>query len=183
MPSGWVHQTMALIVSGRTNSLIHQVKDAFAQKCPGLRHRIVGHEWYQEYGRLWDFSNPFPEWLNAEIRNICDIRGPDAAEDRMASDGHDLLDRVWDGLTGPERRWAEGFFAWLLYHPEFLETWAGVDVLRGRIKRMIDGKDVWEESPETTVEYRNLRRSVSKNQMHRLRDVLNTYGDPLSASQ
>ena len=183
MPSGWVHQTMALIVSGRTSWQTHRAKDAFAQKSPGSRHRIVGHAWYQEYGRLWDFSNPFPEWLNDEIKNICDTRGPDAAEERMASDAHDLLDRTWDDLDLNKRRWVEGLFAWLLYHPEFLETWAGVDVMRGRIKRTIDGVEVWEDSPETVIEYRKLRRAVSKNQIHRLRDLLFTYGDPDSSSK
>lgn len=182
MPSGWFHQTIALIVSGRTQSHIHHAKDVFSQRTPGLRHRDFGHKWYQEYGRLWDFTDPFPEWLKDEIRNICATCGPDAAEERMASDAHDNLDRVWDELDARERRWAEGLFAWLLYHPDLLETWAGVDVLRGRIKRTIDGEDVWEESPETAIEYRKLLRAVSKNQKHRLRDVLEAYGNPDSES-
>ncbi len=176
MPSGWYHQTNDLIAYGRAYPHVHRRKDAFAQKAPGLRHRDVGHEWYQEHGRLWDLSNPFPEWLNDEIRNIGNTRGADAAEERMASDCHDYLDRVWDELTPAERQFREGFFVWLLYHPELLETWAGVDVLRGRIKRTIDGVDVWEDSPETAVEYRKLRRTVSRNHLHRLRPVLDAYG-------
>lgn len=61
------------------------------------------------------FANPFPDWLNAEIRNIRNSCGPDAAEKRMASDCHDYLDAVWDDLTSAEKQYAEGFFAWLLY--------------------------------------------------------------------
>ena len=75
-----------------------------------------------------------------------------------------------------QRRYWEGFFAWLLYRPDLLETWAGVDVARGRILRVIDGEQTWETSPETGYEYRELRRRVSRHQKNRLRDVLAEYG-------
>ena len=94
----------------------------------------------------------------------------------MASDAHDQLDRVWDELPREGRQYWEGVFVWLLYHPDMLESWADVDVKHGRILRLIDGVHVWEESPETVIEYGTLRRRVSKSHKHRLRDVLMRLG-------
>jgi hypothetical protein len=177
MAAGFVHETLDLISWGRVYTHIHRCKDEHAQQAPGLRHREVGHVWYHSYGDLWDFDDPFPRSIREEIRSIGERSGPEAAEERMASDGHDFLDRIWDELSEPERRYREGFFVWLLYRPDLLESWVGVDVLRGRISRTIDGGSVWENSPETVDEYRSLHRRVSKNHKHRLRNVLMSYGN------
>ena len=176
MAVGFVHETLDLIVLGRVYRHIHKAKDQYAQRVPGLRHREIGHAWYQGYGTSWSFDNPFPMWRHAEIQKISEQNGQDAAEETMASDGHDLLDRTWDSLSKAERQYWEGFFAWLLYRPDLLESWAGVDVLRGRVLRTVSGKKVWEDSPETVNEYCMLRRKVSKNHKHRLCTVLASFG-------
>lgn len=172
MAAGFVHETLDLISLGRVYRCVHRDKDEHAQRAPGLRHREVGHDWYHSYGTRWNFDDPFPACVKQEIKTVRERCGPEAAEERMASDSHDLLDRTWDGLSKPERHYWEGFFVWLLYRPDLLESWAGVDVLPGRVSRTIDGEVVWENSPETVDEYRGLRRRVSKNHKHRLHDVL-----------
>jgi len=176
MAAGWVHEALDLIVFGRIYRAVHQTKDAYAQQAPGRRHRDVGHEWYQQYGKLWTCSDPFPRWLRDQISAIRRTKGPDAAEERMVSDAHDFLDRRWDELAPMQRRYWGGFFIWLLYRPDLLETWAGVDVGRGRILRVINGEQVWESSPETVCQYRGLRRRVSRHQKSGLRDMLAEYG-------
>lgn len=176
MPAGWLHQTLDFIAYGRAYRCVHQKKDEAAQRIPGLRHREFGHDRYHTFGILWDLSDPFREPWKEEIRRVRAFEGPDAAEQQMASDAHDFLDRAWDVLPKPRRVYSEGFFLWLLYQPDLLESWAGVDVIRGRILRRIDGEDVWEGSPETIWEYKRLRREVSRHQKWRLREVLARYG-------
>ncbi len=70
MPAGWIHQMHDMIVFGQTYPEIHRLKDACALKVPGRRHREVGHEWYQKFGKDWDFSNPFPESVNQQVRDL-----------------------------------------------------------------------------------------------------------------
>jgi hypothetical protein len=175
MAAGWVHETIDLIVFGRIYRHVHQKKDAESRRTPGLRHREVDHEFYLRFPKYWDFINPFPDWLNETIRRLKETKGADAAEERMASDAHDYFDRVWDDLPKVDRNYREGFFVWVLYNPQILETWAQVDVVNGRILRMIEGQKVWEDSPETIYQYKRLRRDVSRHQISRLRDVIDRY--------
>ncbi len=176
MPAGWIHQTQDFVFWGCIYSDVHKTKDAQSQITPGKRHRNVGHEWYQSFGKLWDFSNPFPDCVQEDIRQLRDTKGADAAEVMQASYSHDLIDRTWDGLSDEERNYWQAFFAWLLYNPDVLESWAGVDVLRGRILRRIDGRDVWEDAPEIIQQYKRLKREVSRHYISRLREVLACYG-------
>lgn len=176
LTAGWVHQTIDLVAYGRTYAHVHREKDAASQSIPGLRHRTVGHEWYQRFGRDWGFAQPYPQAAREVIEKMRETRGPDAAEEKMSADSHDLIDKTWDGLSRQARLYWEGFFAWLIYHPDILERWAEVDVARGRIKRVIDGEAVWEESPETVAEYKNLRREVSRHHKWRLRSALAQHG-------
>src|SRR3989442_2124157 len=113
MPSGWIHQMHDVIVFGQTYPEIHRLKDACALKVPGRRHREVGHEWYQKFGKDWDFSNPFPESVNQQVRDLGRSQGPDAAERLQVDRAHDLLDRTWDDLSKERREFWEGFFVWL----------------------------------------------------------------------
>jgi hypothetical protein len=175
MAPGWIHETMDLIVFDRIYRHVHQKKDAGSQRTPGLRHREVGHKFYFRFPKYWNFTNPFPEWLNKIIRRWKKTKGADAAEEQMASDAHDYIDSVWDNLQKVERNYSEGFFVGLLYNPKILETWAGVDVLNGRILRTIEDQKVWEDSPETIYHYKRLRRDVSRHQISRLRDVIDRY--------
>ncbi len=167
---------MDLIAYGRVYRHVHQRKDAASQRVPGLRHRMIGHEWYREWGRRWDFADPFPEACQEGIRRLREKAGPDVTEEQMASDAHDYFDGVWDDLPEPIRDYARGFFAWLLYHPDLLESWAGVDVIGGRILRKVNGQEYWEDSPETVREYKRVRREVSRHQKSRLREILMRYG-------
>ena len=120
MPVAFVHEMLDLIVLGRVYRHVHKRKDEHAQRVPGLRHREIGHEWYQLYGSCWNLESPFPAWRIMEIQKIRRSDGVNAAEERMASDGHDLLDRTWDRMAKPQREYWEGFFVWLLYSPDLL---------------------------------------------------------------
>lgn len=177
MAAGWIHRTIDLVAYGRTYAHVHRRKDAASQIIPGIGHRAVGHEWYQRFGRDWDFSQPYPRAAREIIEKIRETCGPDVAEEQMSADSHDLIDRTWDELSKEQRRYSEGLFAWLVYEPEILERWAGVDVIRGRIKRVVDGQELWGDSPETVTEYKSLRREVSRHHKWRLRDVLARYGN------
>src|SRR5215470_10694743 len=99
MPAGCFHEIVDFVVFGTTNRKVHQRKDAPAQNMPGIRHREVGHDWYQSYDKQWDFLNPFPDFLHSEIEALRKDVGLQAAEERMASDAHDYLDRIWDDLS------------------------------------------------------------------------------------
>lgn len=176
MPSGWVHATINLIVYGRPYFDLHKEKDN-AHKILGSRHRIVNHDWYRTYGKLWDFHDPFPSCLKDSTLTLKNEEGQEKAEDQMAWLDHDYFDRIWDDLSNQERRYWEGFFTWVLLSPEILKDWTGVDVLEGRIHRLIDGHEIWENCPEVKREYQRLCRyveRVKKNNKH-LRDSLERY--------
>ncbi len=160
MPSGWVHATLDLISFGRPYLYIHQEKDN-ASKTLGSSHRTEKHSWYQEFGKLWNFSDPFPSWLNESIQDLLLIECPDQVEEQMVSIAHDHLDRVWDDLLYSERKYCEGFFAWVLLRPSILKSWAGVDVLNGRIQRIVGGQEIWEYCPYLKSKYRSLSRYIS----------------------
>lgn len=70
---------------------------------------------------------------------------------------------MWDcdGLSQEERshdrKYWEAFHIWPILRPDVLKDWAGIDVSGGRIHRVIDGTDVWEEEPEVCTEYRRMR--------------------------
>ena len=170
MAAGWIHDTIDLIAFGRIYRHVHQKKDAHSQSTPGLRHREVDHEWYLRFGKYWDFTDPFPDCLRENIRRLKETKGVDIAEEQMSSDSHDYIDRIWNTLSKVDRNYWEVSFVLLLYNPDILKSWAGVDVLNGKILRMIEGQKVWEDSPETISEYRILRRYVSKNKKRCLRN-------------
>ena len=178
MPSGWVHATIDLIVYGRPYFNLHKEKDK-AHETLGSRHRIVNHDWYQSYGKAWDFHDPFPWWLKESTSALKSEEKAEKAEEQMAWVNHDCIDRIWDDLSSRERRYWEGFFMCILLNPKVLREWAGVDVLRGRIHRLIDGCEIWESCPELKPEYRNLRRYVEavKRKNKDLQDVCRRYGD------
>lgn len=184
MPNGWVHETIDLIAYGRPYHHVHKTKDAESQKRPGRRHREVNHEWYQEFGKVWSLSDPFPDWWKETTQKVRDEEGPESAEELMVSVSHDYFDKVWDydGLSKPERdrirKYREGFFAWLLLRPSVLKEWAGVDVLEGKIQRLIEGQEVWEDAPDIKSKYEGLRRRVEFviRKDRALREMLERYG-------
>ena len=177
MPSAWVHATIDLIVLGRHYFDLHQEKDK-PHETLGPEHRILLHDWYQAFGKVRNFSDPFPDWLNTSIQALGDEAGPDRAEQHMAMNAHDYWDRVWDALSFPERKYREAFFIWLLLNPRILENWAGVDVVNGKIHRVIDGEETWEDCPEVRSEYRRLRKYVEavRTKDKILQKMLASYG-------
>lgn len=96
----------------------------------------------------------------------------------MAWIDHDYIDRTWDVLSDLERKYWEGFFAWVLLSPNILKDWAGVDVLDGKIQRIMKNHEVWESCPELKSEYKRLYNYVKavKEGDKILQDMLERYG-------
>lgn len=145
MAIGLVHEIQTLVAFGLPYGHIHRRKDAAARRLPGLPHRRICHGWYQRCGRLWTLDEPFPNVVRERTKRLADSNGPVRAEEYMVWVSHDFFDKIWDfdGCILEERtyrrKWWEGFFIWLLFRPDILRDWAGVDVLLGKIHRVIDG--------------------------------------------
>lgn len=161
MPPKHVHATHSLLAFGRPYFDLHHEKDA--PSCIlGPRHRVVNHDWYQAgLAGMWTLDQPFPGWLQCVISHVADESGGDGAEEYEAWLAHDLLDFVWDGLNARERRIEEALCCWLILNPAYLLDIGQVDVVSGRIHRLIDGEDTWEVEPALIPEYRRLRRYVA----------------------
>ncbi len=121
-------------------------------------------------------DDSFPTRMQEIVVRIHNVEGK---EKFMSALGHDHLDRIWDELTKAERCYWEGFCVWLLARPDLLKTWAGVDVVEGRIHRVIDGQEIWEPCPELVGEYRRLRTYAYAvaGRNPNLRAYLREYGD------
>lgn len=173
MPAGWVHAALDLIVSGRSYFDDHKRKDRWA-KTLGRWHRRCDHNWYLRYGDSWTFENPFPNSVADRIRSLSAFE----AEKLQVDLSHDCFDRIWDDLDERERLYWEGFFAWLVTNPQLFITWAGVDVLTGRIARTVFNQTQWKRCPALRGEYKRLRRYVEfvLRKRRQLRSVLNDYG-------
>lgn len=176
MPNGWVHATIDLIVLGRPYFQIHQKKDE-PYKTLGSKHREVNHDWYNAFGELWTFPNPFPARQTEYIKYLNSSEGADIAEEYQVSISHDVLDKNWDCLSSQDRKYWESFYIWVLFNPKILKNWAGVDVDNSRIRRLIKNRVVWEYCPETKSQYKNLFNYVKvvlkKDQI--LQDMLKRY--------
>ena len=165
MASGWVHAVIDLIVFGRIYFDGHKYKDAPSKKL-GSKHRTERHPYYWQYKKRWSLSNPesllnpFPEELKHSILKTRDKDGKDKAEKKMSWIAHDYIDRIWNNLSPRQRSDFEGFCAWILFNPSVLSRWAGVYVLGGRIARVIEGREIWEDCPELKREYKRLYRYV-----------------------
>ena len=159
MATRLVHEVHSLIAFGLPYSHIHAKKDAFSQRSPGLRHRQVRHRKYRQFGDTWSFSDPSPRGEDDRVGRIAKWKGDIKAEEYMVSKAHDLDDRCWDrdDISRAERlrvrRYWESFCAWLVINPDVLKAWAQVDVIEGRIHRVIDGVEVWEEEPTLRAAY------------------------------
>lgn len=160
MPPKHVHATHSLLAFGRPYFDLHHQKDA-PSSVLGSRHRIVNHDWYQAgLAGMWTLDHPFPDWLRGVVAQIAEESGGHEAEEYEVWLSHDLLDFIWDGLDPRDRRIEEALCCWLVLNPAYLLDIGQVDVVSGRIHRLIDGEDVWEIEPALTSEYRRLRRYV-----------------------
>lgn len=177
MANAWLHATMDLIAFGKPYFALHQQKDE-AYETLGPEHRKVNHEWYNKFGNQWTFSDPFPIRLKQFIQAVGDAKGDVRAEEWMVWATHDYIDRVCDRLSDAERKYWESFFIWLLFNPQILRDWAGVDVVEGRIHRVIDDQEIWEDCPEIIGEYEKLCRYVMAvvNKDETLQGMLRFYG-------
>jgi hypothetical protein len=162
MPNRWLHESIDLIVLGKSFWQLHRAKDS-ASRTHGVKHRSVGHPWYSRFPREWTFENPFPESLLARTRHIRTSQSPEAAETYQASVIHDHFDRLWDSLDFNERRQLAQAIRHLVLSPDTLLEWAGVDVIRGLIKRtygpengLLFHVDTWEREPTLLPDYQNL---------------------------
>lgn len=156
MPSGWVHATVDLVVYGRTYFHQHKKKDE-PHKWLGWEHRKLRHKYYQLFSKKWGFEDPFPLWLK-EITRLVD--NPSKVEQLQSYVSHDYLDRIWDESSKEKRRWIEGLCFYIIGRPKLLRNWACVDVKNGKIRRLIDGQEVWEDCPEVIIEWENLKRYI-----------------------
>lgn len=159
MPDFWVHVGIDLIAFGRLHFGLHKWKDKPSETL-GRCHRARRHDWYQRFGKEWNLDEPFPNRLKHQVLSVGEKYDSSKAEKLMAYYAHDYMDRIWDELSPPERKYREGFFAWLLLNPTVLKEWAGVNVLQGEICRIIGSSEVWESWPQLKSEYKRLRRYV-----------------------
>jgi len=173
MQNAWIHAVIDLIAYGRPYFDLHKGKDK-PYELLGPNHRIINHDWYQAYGRLWNFHEPFPSW----IKDILGDERAGKAEEQMAWIDHDYIDRTWDTLLDLEKKYWEGFFIWILLSPKILKEWAGVDVINGKIQRIIKNHEVWESCPGLKSEYKRLYnyiKAVIKNDKI-LQNMFERYG-------
>jgi len=149
MPEAYVHAIESLLAFGRSYFSEHQEKDA-PSRMLGREHRVANHDWYQAFGIVWDFKHPTPDWIAEVTEQIGKDFGDEQAEIYQAVFlAHDLTDRLHDSDSPHERKMSVAFHIFLLCHPEILEKKFGVDVINGRIHRVIDGQEIWESSPQT----------------------------------
>ncbi len=158
MAAGWVHASMDLIAFGRSYFDLHKYKD-HSWKELGYKHRRVNHDWYNEFGKIWNMNEPFPLVIDMRTNAFTD---PDRAEKFQSGVSHDYLDRIWDTLDTGQRRNFELTCKWFLENPEELNRVYEIDVLKGLIYRVVDGKEVIENCPELIKEYQRLRNYVAK---------------------
>jgi hypothetical protein len=102
-----------------------------------MKHRSVKHRKYNAFGITWCLDNTFSSRENRSIERIAQWKGPEVAEKYMVSLFHDVEDKIWDfdGVRADQRReireYWEALCVWLVLNPEYLKTWAGVDVVAG----------------------------------------------------
>src|SRR3989344_6069007 len=144
MAAGWVHATIDLMSFGRSYFDLHQSKDSPWREL-GYKHRKVNHEWYNVFGKIWDFNEPFPPIVHMKTNAI---ENEDEAEKFQSMISHDYLDKIWDTLNKNQRRNVEQMCKWYLEHPDELNRMCGVDVNKGLIYRVVDGKEVTEHCPQ-----------------------------------
>jgi hypothetical protein len=184
MASRFVHDVLSLIIFGLPYDEVHARKDAFSQLAPGIIHRRVRHKKYQEYQKKWNMAASFSDKETRSIRRVLAWKGADVAEKFMASLSHDVQDRVWDypEISAVERAtvrlYWEALCVWLVLNPDLLKSWAGVDVIFGRVCRTVDGASIWQEEATLIGAYAALHNRAKFLLRRRtvLREALNWYG-------
>ncbi|MBU2447522.1 MAG: hypothetical protein KJ666_18370 [Bacteroidetes bacterium] len=182
MANRYIHEIVDFICFGSAYPRVHTEKDA-AWKTLGLEHRTKNHELYNLYGEEWNFEDIYPKKLQSFFEAIQRKHGAKAEEFQVWF-AHDILDKVWDGLSFSKRKYWESFLIWVIYSPRILKDWAGVDVINGRLLRVVEDQKTWKASPEIKFEYERLCRYVEivKSNDEILQDMLERFGEKEHAS-
>ena len=173
----WLHETLDIIIWGRSYWRLHQELDKEARKL-GKYHRMYdSHDWYRKFGESWDWENPFPkEELNKEIPEILKVIPSGLRqtfnklvnrEKRLSKEKgivkeafqayitHCFEDRLWAESSPKEREYIKRFCVVWILSPRLLYDKAGIDINGWKIKVKRDG-EVWEDSPRLETDYKNL---------------------------
>jgi len=156
MASAWVHAVLSIIAFGKPYFDLHQQMDSWSQEL-GYKHRVMGHDYYQAYGRLWNIDDPFPEWVLEHCRKTRQRHGDEEAEKEAVQLSHCYFDRIWDDFPREQRENLELALAWFISDPKLLKDRAAVDVIEGKIQYQLDdGELAWVDDPKLLNEYNRL---------------------------
>lgn len=156
MASAWVHAVLSLITFGKPYFELNKQMDSWSQHL-GHDHRMMGHDYYQAYGILWNIDNPFPEWVWEHSRKTRERYGDEEAEQEAVRLSHCYFDRIWDDFSREQRENLELALARFVSIPKLLKDSAGVDVIEGRIQYELDSGELsWVDEPELPSEYQRL---------------------------
>ena len=156
MASAWVHAVLSLIVFGKPYFDLHKQVDSWSEEL-GQQHRIMGHDYYQAYGILWNMDNPFPECIWEHSRKTRERYGDEEAEKEAVQLSHCYFDRIWDNFSREQRENLELALARFVSDHELLKNSAGVDVIEGKIQYQLDGGQLaWVDDPELPNQYHRL---------------------------
>jgi hypothetical protein len=174
MPQRWVHETLDLIIWGKSYWRLHRAKDSPSQTL-GPGHRISRHPWYQRFGKDWTFDDPFPQRLLTRTRDRQLAQGPDAAEAFQAGITHDYFDKLWDDLDRSHRLQIARALRDLIADERLLKQWAGVDVAQGLVRRTYGAEsgylfpvETWESTPSLRADYPKLIRYIRSKSLAEL---------------
>jgi hypothetical protein len=160
MASAWVHAVLSIIAFGKPYFDLNKQVDSWSEELR-QQHRIMGHDYYQAYGRLWNMDDPFPEWVLEHSRKTRQRYGDEEAEKEAVQLSHCYFDRVWDDFSREERENLELALARFVSDPELLKDSAGVDVIEGKIQYQLNNGELsWVDAPELSGEYERLIRYI-----------------------
>lgn len=160
MANAWVHAVLSLIAFGKPYFDLHKQVDSWSEELR-YQHRIMGHDYYQAYGILWNIDDPFPDWVWEHSRKTRERYGDEEAEKEAVRLSHCYLDRVWDDFSKEYRDNLELALAKFVASPALLKNSAGVDVIEGKIQyQQESGELSWVDCPELLGEYERLIRYI-----------------------
>ncbi len=161
MANAWVHAVLCLVAFGKPYFELNKRIDSWSEYL-GRKHRIMGHDYYQAYGILWNMDNPFPERVLEHLGKTRERYGDEQAEQEQVELSHCYLDRVWDGFPQEYKKNLELALIRLISDPEVLKHSARVDVIGGKIEYQLENRHLtWLEEPELPREYQRLLKYVN----------------------
>lgn len=168
MPRRWMHETLDLIVFGRSYWRLHKWKDSPWETLGGA-HRRERHDYYNRHGLDWTHEDTFPESVLSQNDRKLREGGPDDAEMFQADLARDVLDRCWDNLNRTERKAWVAAFRRIILDPHFLRRSARVDVLESTIEATdCDGQRSWDYDPDVKCNWLRLTAFVEHKRIDEL---------------